>query len=98
MSRPGIAIGAGMETAAVRIQAPAKRQVRTLVPAQNLASHIFKDFKLYMRGRVKQFAVGGFKWVGRVRDRSHGRIVPPIESPCQGSVSDFFKSQSVANE
>src|SRR5438105_14502660 len=83
MSRPSITIGAGMETAAVRIQAPAKRQVWAPVPAQNLASHIFKDFKLDMRGRSKQFSMGGFKWVGRVRNRSHERIVPPIEFSCQ---------------
>ena len=49
MGWPGIAVGAGMETATIGIHAPSKRKVRTVVPTEYLVGVVLKELNLYPR-------------------------------------------------
>ena len=41
-----------VETAPIGIEAPSKRQIRTLIPAQNVTGRIFKHLQLHMGSRL----------------------------------------------
>ena len=43
-----------METAAIGIHAPSKRQIRTVVPAQNLLGVVFKELELDARAAASR--------------------------------------------
>jgi len=57
MSWSGIAIGAGVEAATIRVQAPSKRQIGTLVPTENVTGRILKHLQMHMGSRLQEISV-----------------------------------------
>ena len=57
MRGSGIAVGAGMEAAAIGVEAPSKRQIGALVPAEDVTGRIFKDLHLHMGRRLQKISV-----------------------------------------
>ncbi len=69
--RSGIAIGTGVKAAAIRVQTPTKRQIRTLVPTQNLAGTIGINVEIRSIFRNQTFALQRLEPVGRIGCRPH---------------------------
>jgi hypothetical protein len=72
-----------METASVRVQTPAKREVRALVPAEDFPCTIIINFKLDLTGSLEEFAILGLERIGGVGNGPHARILIPIRPACQ---------------
>ena len=51
------AVVAAVRAAAIRVQAPSKLQIGTLVPTENVTGRIFKHLQLYMGSRLQKISV-----------------------------------------
>ena len=72
-----------METPAVGIHAPSKREVWAVVPAEYLLSVVFKELNLDTRRGFKRLTLCGFKPIGWVGDEFHGRYGAALSVRCQ---------------
>gem|GEM_PF-3829242 len=83
-----------METTAIGIDAPSKRKVRALIPAQNLVGVVFKQLNLNRRRRFKRLTLRGFKAIGWIGDQFHGRYGAALPTRCQLPSSDAPRPHS----
>jgi hypothetical protein len=72
-----------METAAIGIEAPSKRKVRAVIPAQYLVGVVFKKLNLHTRRGFKRLTLSGFKAIGWIGHKLHGRYGAALPTRCQ---------------
>ena len=86
MSGTGVAIGAGMKAAAVGVHTPPKRQIRTVVPSENLPAIIRVEHQLGHTRRLKEVPMPRLKGVGGIRDPTH-RAYPLLHTRLMSNLS-----------
>ena len=86
VGRSGVAVGTRVKAASVRVEAPSKREIRALVPTENVSRLILVYFKRDLRGRLEQLPMMGLERILRIGDHAHRRIVPPLAFPCQDKI------------
>ncbi|GAB1724879.1 MAG: hypothetical protein NTNFB01_37750 [Nitrospira sp.] len=72
-----------MKTAPVGIHAPLKREIRAVVPAENLLRLIFKQLNAGAHGWLKRFTLHCFKSIGRIGDGLHAGYGAAPPARCQ---------------
>lgn len=74
-----------METPTIGIHAPSKRQVGAVIPTEYLIGVVFEELNLHTRRGFKRLTLRGFKAIGWVGDKLHGRYGAPLPTRCQSS-------------
>ncbi|ULA61613.1 MAG: hypothetical protein LZF60_340153 [Nitrospira sp.] len=84
-----VTIGTGMKTTPVGIHAPFEREVRAVIPAQNLVCVVLEQLNTGAQRWFKRFALKGFESIGRIRNRFHTNHGAAPTARCQSHPQGF---------
>src|ERR1043165_4115185 len=85
MRRSSIAIRAGVEAAAIGIETPSKRQIGTLVPAENVTGRIVIHLQPHIGSRLQEISVPRFKRIRWIQHWAHWTMVTDLFAPVNGT-------------
>ena len=93
MGGPGITIRTGVKAAAVWIEAPTKRKVRTFIVAEDVAGLVLQHSESDLRRGFQKFSVLRFERVRRIGRRLHAGYRDLPSGPCQVAPSPFLSGR-----